>query len=144
MVTASGFYTGEMYSIMVPFVVLIIPLYQLMVGIGWVDSIPALIFPWIFSAYGTFLMRQFFITIPKELEEAAFIDGASRWTVMWRIYVPLSLPALLGPFLDVSQFAFVLILRLGRLFRLFRVLRFIPNLDHLVAGIRRALRASIG
>ncbi len=81
-------------SIMIPFVVLIIPLYQLMVGIGWVDSIPALIFPWIFSAYGTFLMRQFFVTLPKELEEAAFIDGASRWTVMWRIYVPLSLPAL--------------------------------------------------
>ena len=87
-------------SIMVPFVVLIIPLYQLMVGIGWVDSIPALIFPWVFSAYGTFLMRQFFITIPKELEEAAFIDGASRWTILWRIYVPLSLPALatLGTF----------------------------------------------
>ena len=78
----------------IPFVVLIIPLYQLMVGIGWVDSIPALIFPWIFSAYGTFLMRQFFVTLPKELEEAAFIDGASRWTVLWRIYVPLSLPAL--------------------------------------------------
>ena len=49
---------------------------------------------WIFTAYGTFLMRQFFVTLPKELEEAAFIDGASRWTVMWRIYVPLSLPAL--------------------------------------------------
>ncbi len=79
---------------MIPFVVLIIPLYQLMVGIGWVDSIPALIFPWIFTAYGTFLMRQFFVTLPKELEEAAFIDGASRWTVLWRIYVPLSLPAL--------------------------------------------------
>jgi voltage-gated sodium channel len=58
--------------------------------------------------------------------------------------VVLSLPALLGPFLHVSQFAFVLILRLGRLFRLFRVLRFIPNLDHLVLGVRRALRASIG
>jgi ABC-type glycerol-3-phosphate transport system permease component len=87
-------------SIMIPFVVLIIPLYQLMVGIGWVDSIPALIFPWIFTAYGTFLMRQFFITIPKELEEAAFMDGASRWTILWRVYVPLSLPALatLGTF----------------------------------------------
>ena len=81
-------------SIMIPFVVLIIPLYQLMVGMGWVDSIPALIFPWIFTAYGTFLMRQFFVTLPRELEEAAFIDGASRWTVMWRIYVPLSMPAI--------------------------------------------------
>ena len=90
-------------SIMIPFVVLIMPLYQLMVGIGWVDSIPALIFPWIFTAYGTFLMRQFFITLPKELEEAAFIDGASRWTVMWRIYVPLSLPALA----TLATFAFL-------------------------------------
>ena len=69
---------------------------------------------------------------------------ASAWNKFDFTVVVLSLPALLGPFFDVSQFAFVLILRLGRLFRLFRVLRFIPNLDHLVMGIRRALRASIG
>lgn len=80
-------------SIMIPFVVLIIPLYQFMVAIGWVDRVPALILPWIFTAYGTFLMRQFFITIPRELEEAAFVDGASRWTILWRVFVPLSLPA---------------------------------------------------
>lgn len=81
-------------SIMVPFVVLIIPLYQFMVAIGWVDRVPSLVFPWLFSAYGTFLMRQFFITVPRELEEAAFVDGASRWTILWRIFVPLSLPAI--------------------------------------------------
>lgn len=80
-------------SIMVPFVVLIIPLYQFMVAIGWVDKVPSLVFPWLFSAYGTFLMRQFFITVPRELEEAAFVDGASRWTILWRVFVPLSLPA---------------------------------------------------
>jgi len=70
------------------------------------------------------------------------------WSSGWNRFdftvAVVSLPALLGPFFDVSQFAVVLILRLGRLFRLFRVLRFIPNLDHLVAGIRRALRASVG
>ena len=76
-------------------------------------------------------------------------DGWPRyWANGWNRFdftvVVASLPALLGPFFDVSQFAFILILRLGRLFRLFRVLRFIPNLDHLVSGIRRALRASIG
>jgi voltage-gated sodium channel len=76
-------------------------------------------------------------------------DGWRRyWESGWNKFdfsvVVLSLPALLGPFMDVSQFAFVLILRLGRLFRLFRLLRFIPNLDHLVMGVRRALRASIG
>jgi alpha-1,4-digalacturonate transport system permease protein len=88
---------------MIPFVVLIIPLYQLMVGIGWVNKIPALIFPWIFTAYGTFLMRQFFISVPKELEEAAFMDGANRWTILWRVYVPLSLPALA----TLATFAFL-------------------------------------
>lgn len=76
-------------------------------------------------------------------------DGWPRyWSSAWNRFdfsvVLVSLPALLGPFLDLSQFAFVLILRLGRLFRLFRILRFIPNLDHLVIGIRRALRASVG
>jgi len=81
-------------TIMVPFVVLITPLYQLMVLIGWVDNMAALIIPWIFSAYGTFLMRQFFITIPKEIEEAALIDGASRFQILWYIFMPASTPAL--------------------------------------------------
>lgn len=81
-------------SIMVPFVILIIPLYQLMVALGWVDSLAALVFPFVFNAYGTFLMRQFFSSIPVELEEAAVIDGASRWTILWRILVPLSTPAI--------------------------------------------------
>jgi voltage-gated sodium channel len=70
------------------------------------------------------------------------------WNNSWNRFdltvVVLSLPALLGPFVELQQFAFILILRLGRLFRLFRVLRFIPNLDHLVVGVRRALRASVG
>ncbi len=81
-------------TIMIPFVVLIIPLYRLMVMIGWVDNLAALVMPWIFSAYGTFLMRQFFITIPKELEEAALIDGASRLEILRRIFIPASVPAL--------------------------------------------------
>ena len=81
-------------TIMIPFVVLIIPLYRLMVLIGWVDRLAALVLPWIFTAYGTFLMRQFFITIPKELEEAALIDGASRLEILRRIFIPASVPAL--------------------------------------------------
>jgi ABC-type glycerol-3-phosphate transport system permease component len=81
-------------SIMVPFVILIIPLYQLMVALSWINSLAALVFPFIFNAYGTFLMRQFFVSIPKDLEEAAVIDGASRWTILWRIFVPLSMPAI--------------------------------------------------
>lgn len=81
-------------TIMIPFVVLIIPLYQLMVWIGWQDRLTALIIPWIFSAYGTFMMRQFFLSIPKEIEEAALIDGASRWQILTKIFIPASTPAL--------------------------------------------------
>ncbi len=81
-------------SIMVPFVILIIPLYQLMVALGWVNSLASLVFPFFFNAYGTFLIRQFFVSIPKDLEEAAIVDGASRWTTLWRIFVPLSMPAI--------------------------------------------------
>jgi len=81
-------------SIMIPFVVMIIPLYRLMVEIGWVNDLVSLVIPFTFTAYGTFLMRQFFVTIPKELEEAAILDGASRWTILWRVMVPLSVPAI--------------------------------------------------
>ncbi len=81
-------------TMMIPFVVLVTPMYQLMVYIGWVDRMVALIVPWIFSAYGTFLMRQFFLSIPREVEEAALIDGASRLQILWRIFLPASTPAL--------------------------------------------------
>jgi multiple sugar transport system permease protein len=90
-------------SIMIPFVVVIIPLFQLMVGINWVNNLGSLVLPFVFSAYGTFLMRQFFVTIPKELEEAALIDGASRWTILWKIFVPLSIPAIA----TLTTFAFL-------------------------------------
>ena len=81
-------------TIMIPFVVLIMPLYQLMVLIGWTDRMAALIIPWVFTAYGTFLMRQFFLTIPREIEEAALIDGASRLEILRRIFIPAATPAL--------------------------------------------------
>jgi multiple sugar transport system permease protein len=81
-------------SIMIPFIVLIVPLFRLMVWLEWVDTLGSLVWPFLFNAYGTFLMRQFFVSIPTELEEAAFIDGARRWTILWKIYVPLSWPAI--------------------------------------------------
>jgi ABC-type glycerol-3-phosphate transport system permease component len=89
--TVFVFYLG---TIMIPFVMLIVPLYQLMVLIGWTDHLAALIIPWIFTAYGTFLMRQHFITFPKEIEEAALLDGASRFTILKDIIIPASVPAL--------------------------------------------------
>jgi multiple sugar transport system permease protein len=81
-------------SVMVPFVVLIIPLFQLMLQFGWLDNLSALIIPFAFTAYGTFLMRQFFVGIPMEIEEAALLDNASRWKILWRIMVPLARPAI--------------------------------------------------
>ncbi len=85
-------FVGYLGSIMIPFVVLMVPLYQLMKNLHWIDSLTSLTVPWIFSAYGTFLFRQFFLTVPNDLEEAAVLDGASRWTILWRIFVPLSGP----------------------------------------------------
>ena len=81
-------------TIMIPFVVLMIPTYKLMLVFGWVDKLQALIIPWLFTASGTFLMRQFFAGIPKELEEAALIDGASRFGILRRIFIPLSGPVI--------------------------------------------------
>ncbi len=89
-----GLFLVYLGTIMVPFVVVITPLYQLMILIGWVDRLASLIIPWIFTAYGTFLMRQFFITIPDEIEEAAVLDGASRLQILWRIFIPASTPAI--------------------------------------------------
>jgi len=89
--TVFVFYLG---TIMIPFVMLIVPLYQLMVLIGWTDRLAALIIPWIFTAYGTFLMRQHFITFPKEIEEAALLDGASHFQILKDILIPASVPAL--------------------------------------------------
>ncbi len=79
---------------MIPFVVLIIPLYQVMQALDWVNTTTALIVPWIFTVYGTFLMRQFFLAIPKELEEAAYIDGASRWLMLRKLFIPAVMPGI--------------------------------------------------
>ena len=65
-------------TLMVPQEVLIVPMYWLMQSLGWVDSYWALILPWAFTAFGTFLLRQFFLTVPAELEEAARSTGAGR------------------------------------------------------------------
>jgi multiple sugar transport system permease protein len=81
-------------TIMVPFQVVMIPLFVLVRELKWIDSFQGLIIPLIFSAYGTFLLRQFFKTIPGELEDAAKIDGCSYFRIYWNIMLPLSKPAL--------------------------------------------------
>ncbi|HEX2866391.1 MAG TPA: carbohydrate ABC transporter permease [Ignavibacteriales bacterium] len=81
-------------TMMIPYNVTMIPSFMMLYWLGWIDSFKALIVPGLASAFGTFLLRQFFMTIPKELEEAAYIDGASRFKVLWRIIIPLAKPAL--------------------------------------------------
>jgi multiple sugar transport system permease protein len=81
-------------TMMVPFQVIMIPLFILVRELKWIDTYPALIVPMIFSAYGTFLLRQFFKTIPHELEDAAKIDGCGYFRIYWNIMLPLSKPAL--------------------------------------------------
>jgi len=81
-------------TLMVPQEVLIVPMYWLMQVLGWVDSYQALILPWAFTAFGTFLLRQFFLTVPGEVVDSARVDGAGPFTVFFRIMLPLSRPAL--------------------------------------------------
>jgi len=87
-------FMGYLGTMMIPFSIIMIPLYVMMKNFHWLDKYEALIIPWLFSAYGTFLLRQFFMTIPTELEEAAIIDGASRFRILTTIIVPLSKPVL--------------------------------------------------
>jgi len=89
-----GTFLMYLATLMIPQEVLIVPMFILMRNLGWVNSYQALIVPWAFTAFGTFLLRQFFLTLPDELEEAARIDGAGRWTSFVRIILPLSKPAL--------------------------------------------------
>lgn len=81
-------------TLMVPQAMLVIPLFLMVSKLGWVDTYQGMILPMAFSSFGAFLLRQFFLSIPKELEEAALIDGASRLTILVRIIVPLAIPAL--------------------------------------------------
>lgn len=80
-------------TLMVPFAVTVTPLFIIVTELGWTDSYAGLIVPPMFSAFGTFLMRQFFLSLPRELEEAATIDGASTFGTFVRVIVPISGPA---------------------------------------------------
>ncbi len=74
--------------------VILIPLFLVVQQLGMLDSYAGLIIPAIFNAFGIFLLRQFYLGIPKELEEAAIVDGCGYWRVYWNIVLPLSRPIL--------------------------------------------------
>jgi multiple sugar transport system permease protein len=81
-------------TLMVPFTVIVVPLFVIVQRIGWADSYQGLIIPLMFEAFGIFLLRQFYLSLPRELEEAALVDGANLVVVYWRIVLPLSRPIL--------------------------------------------------
>lgn len=81
-------------SFMMPFEAMVLPLYHLVRFLGWTDSYKALIMPEVASGFIIFLFRQFFVGIPKELFEAARIDGATWWQTYWRIAMPLTGPTI--------------------------------------------------
>ncbi len=87
-------FLGYLATMMIPGTVTMIPVFILLKKLGWIDTYKALILPCMFTAYGTFLLRQFFLSIPKDLEESTVIDGASKLRIYWNIILPLSLHAL--------------------------------------------------
>jgi multiple sugar transport system permease protein len=81
-------------TLFVPPVILIIPNYLIVGELMWLDTLTAIIVPTAASAFGVFFLRQFFVGLPLELEEAARLDGANRWQIFWKVVLPLSKPAL--------------------------------------------------
>jgi ABC-type glycerol-3-phosphate transport system permease component len=91
-------------TLMIPVQVTIVPLFIFMRQIGLYNTLWSVIMPALISPFGVFLLRQYFMTIPTELEDAARIDGASYITIFWRIIIPLSLPAMMT--LGIITFVF--------------------------------------
>lgn len=92
-------------TLIVPYHVTLVPTFIIMRTFGWIDTHYSLIIPSLVSAFGTFLMRQFFLTIPQDLVDAAKIDGCTPFGVYWRIFLPLSKPAVatLGVFIFMGS-----------------------------------------
>ncbi|MBI3958462.1 MAG: carbohydrate ABC transporter permease [Chloroflexi bacterium] len=100
----NALFMGILGTLMIPFAVVMVPQFIIWKNLNWLDTLWPLMVPhWFGSAWNIFLLRQFFMTIPREYDEAAIMDGASRWRIFWSILLPLSKPALAA----VGVFAFV-------------------------------------
>ncbi|MCD5030161.1 carbohydrate ABC transporter permease [Enterococcus asini] len=100
------FFALVLMQMMIPSQIFIVPQYLIVQKLGLLDSVGALIFPGIISAFGTFLLRQFFLSLPDELEEAAVLDGANVWTIFFKIMLPLARSGLVALAIFTSLFAF--------------------------------------
>jgi len=101
----NALFVSVLVTLMIPTQVVMIPLYILIDQFGWFDTYFALTIPWLVNPFGIFLMRQYIQTLPRSLEEAAKIDGAGDFQILFRIVFPLSRPALavLGIFVFMTN-----------------------------------------
>jgi multiple sugar transport system permease protein len=92
-------------TMMIPPTVMIVPLFAVVRSLGWLDTYAGLIlpYPYLSTAFGTFLLRQFFLTVPRSLDDAARLDGCGDLRILWHIIVPTAKPALA----TVGAFAFI-------------------------------------
>jgi multiple sugar transport system permease protein len=88
-------FLAVLITMMLPFQVTLIPLFSLLTDLHWINTYQGLIVPRATNAFGIFFLRQFFLAIPRELEDAARSDGASEFRIYWQVILPLSVPALL-------------------------------------------------
>ena len=91
--------------LMVPGQIFLIPQYLIVQKLGLVNTLPGLFLPNLFSAFGTFLLRQFFMSLPKELEEAALLDGCNRFQIFGKIMLPLVKPGIVALVIFTARFA---------------------------------------
>lgn len=99
------FFTLVLIQMMVPGQIFIIPQYLLVSKLGWLNTVKALVVPGIVSAFGTFLLRQFFLSLSDELEEAAILDGCNRWQIFSKIMMPLTKSGLVALGIFTALFA---------------------------------------
>jgi len=88
-----GIWTTMLAMLALPAILLLIPRYLMIDALGWVDTYPGLISTELVSVWGIFLMRQTFLMLPRDVEDAARLDGAGAWTLFWRVALPLARPA---------------------------------------------------
>jgi multiple sugar transport system permease protein len=96
-------FAAYLATLMIPAIVLLIPRFLLIDAVGAVDTFAGLVSTELVAVWGIFLMRQFFLTIPRDMEDAARVDGAGEWTIFWRVALPLARPALA----TLALFAFI-------------------------------------
>ena len=101
----NGIFVLLLSVLMVPGQIFLIPQYLIIMNLGLLDSMMVLVLPNLFSAFGTFLLRQFFMSLPKELEEAAILDGCNRYQIFYRIMLPLVKPGIVSLVIFTAKFA---------------------------------------